>query len=87
MSLCSEAAMRHAMTDAEFWEHVFAPTWIHNPRLDQHAFDGIDAEEFELMSSINSTCTECGESGPCGYDADGRPYLHIASNQGGDEDT
>ncbi len=76
VDLCPEHDKRAAMDDGEFWEHVFNGYHRSNPRHDEHAFE-IDPEEFDLMSSINSTCTECGGVGACGYETDGRAYIHV----------
>lgn len=65
--LCPEADQRDAMDDAEFWEHVFGqPTW-----------DDDDAGP-DLDAALNvGVCLECGSSGACGYDAEGRPMIHV----------
>lgn len=64
--LCPEADARDAMSDDEFWAHVFpqAPYW-----------EPEDAGED--VDSLNATpCEECGASGACGYDSEGRPMIH-----------
>jgi hypothetical protein len=32
--------------------------------------------EVELESLTTDPCPTCGEAGPCGYDAEGRPMIH-----------
>ncbi len=56
------------MTDEEFWEDVAAsligPQWD-----DDDAGDDID--------SLNADpCPECGSTGACGWDSEGRPMIH-----------
>jgi len=64
--------MRDAMTDDEFWAHVYAtPTWD-----DDDAGPDIDA-------ALNvGTCQTCGAEGACAYDQEGRALIHAE----GDED-
>lgn len=68
MSLCPEHEQRAAMTDNEFWEHVYPPE--PEPELD----DDQPEEQAER-------CPECGSTGACAYDADGRPLIHIRSDE------
>lgn len=69
--LCSEAAARDAMSDAEFWEHVLG-TGTHYEDDVADYYDGpIDNAE-----EIATACPECGAWGACGYDAEGRPMIH-----------
>lgn len=66
--LCPEADLRDGMTDEEFWAHVY-------PQSD----DGPDTEgpeDFDLLRHFGRPCEVCGELGPCGYDAEGRPMIH-----------
>lgn len=77
MSLCPEAEMRAAMTDAEFWEHVF------------HGDDGPD-DPADIDESYRSAfghwpdlpvtpCEVCGSAEEaCGYDTEGRPMIHTS---------
>lgn len=71
--LCSEASLRDAMTDAEFWDHVLNHP---DPRHDEDAFLP-DAEEFAVHTS--SPCPECGQRGACAYDVEGRPMVHAVT--------
>lgn len=70
MSLCSEAGLRAAMSDAEFWAHVL------------HVDDGADYEpdvpdHIEMAElRLADPCPECGSTGACGYDDMGRPMIH-----------
>lgn len=74
MSLCPEAELRAGMTDAEFWEHVLQPESVGRD------YD-IDLDDIEQMQG--SPCPVCGQPGACGYDADGRPMIHLMED--GDE--
>lgn len=38
-----------------------------------HLADYDTPDEFE---DFDTTCPECGETGPCGFDAEGRPMTH-----------
>lgn len=72
--LCPEADARDAMTDDEFWEHVAAnltgPSW------------DMDDSGPDLDVAIAATpCAECGASGACAYDSEGRALIHA----GGDD--
>ena len=65
--LCPEADMRDRMDDGEFWEHV-----LHgNPLWDAP----IDIDDIPHI--IDTPCPVCGDTGPCGYDSDGLPYIHV----------
>ncbi len=71
MALCPERAVRDAMTDGEFWEHVLCPPA--DPRWDEDAYQP-DTEDaaFTLLP-----CPVCGSSlSACGYDDEGRPMVH-----------
>lgn len=74
--LCPEADMRDAMTDGEFWEHV-AANLSGGPRWD------MDDEGPDLDVAVSTKpCAECGASGACAYDSEGRALIHAD----GDED-
>ena len=64
-ALCPEADMRDAMTDEEFWEHVF-------PQPEPFE-DGPDLDD---TTNQDKPCPLCGEHGACGYDAEGRALIH-----------
>lgn len=69
--LCPEADMRDAMTDEEFWRHVFPqpPTWDYDD-------EGPDMDD----TGYPDPCSECGEVGACAYDSEGRPLIHPVTN-------
>lgn len=71
--LCPEADLRDAMTDAEFWAHVY-PDDAHTigNRYDWDAYMPAAGDE----SPHATPCPTCGESFACGYDAEGRPMYH-----------
>lgn len=67
--LCPEADMRDAMSDDEFWAHV-EPTW------------GYDDERPDLDAAIaQDVCGECGSTGACAYDSEGRALIHATTEE------
>ncbi len=77
MSLCPEHNKREAMSDAEFWSHVFG-----EPPIEMEAPFTLDDEPDIIEDS--TACTECRSTGPCGYDIEGRPWIHIITEKDGD---
>lgn len=73
--LCPEADKRDAMTDEEFWAHVFDAGPVP---------DGEFPEFDEPVSLDATTCETCGETGACAYDSEGRALIH-AIERGDDE--
>lgn len=74
--LCGEAALRDAMTDEEFWQHVFGREgWDPEDWDDDGPSDPIEAR-------WTNTCSECGALGACAYDAEGRPLIHAVEVDG-----
>lgn len=69
--LCPEAELRDEMNDGEFWEHVFGG----GPDVDYEP----DADELQAVADL-TPCLECGEFGPCAYDDDGRPLVHLVQD-------
>lgn len=73
--LCPEADARDAMDDGEFWAHV------------AKNLGAIDAEEFPVdgddLRALGDAepCEVCGETGACGYDAEGRPMIHATAEE------
>lgn len=70
MSTCPEFEKRAAMSDGEFWEHVYL-------RPERHI-------EFEYEPEVDpqvrsDPCPECGEHGACAWDAEGRPLIHTTT--------
>lgn len=76
MSLCPESKQRSEMTDAEFWEHVLQPG--QGPDYEFDVPDEIQMAELHLTEP----CLECGATGACGYDAEGRPMIHAIDADG-----
>jgi hypothetical protein len=65
--MCETNRRRMLMTDAEYWADVQGSLGL---------VDDLDDEpEIEVPVST-SPCGVCGEQGPCGYDAEGRPMIH-----------
>lgn len=76
--LCPEAETRAAMTDDEFWDHVFnkpiPETWDTEPSV-------IDQEDIVNLSHLANPCPECGQWGACAYDAEGRAMIHVTTEE------
>lgn len=68
--LCPEAGARDAMSDADFWDLIF----VAPPDTD----DDWDHPDEPVVTY--GPCPECGETGPCGYDAEGRPLMHLTND-------
>jgi hypothetical protein len=71
--LCPEAEYRESLTDGEFWDYVLLGIRPGDvlPEPDY------DPEDYEVHGIIPTPCPECGVTGPCGYDPDGRAYIHV----------
>jgi hypothetical protein len=73
--LCPEHDLRAAMSDAEFWAHVF-------PARDEDDRQPDDQEiaEYELNARLADPCPECGQRGACAYDTEGRALIHVTED-------
>lgn len=69
-SLCPEHDKRAAMTDEEFWQHVF--------QVDYEGWTDFDGPTDGDVA--DESCSVCGERGACGYDAEGRPMIHTVQD-------
>lgn len=65
--LCPEADLRDAMSDDEFWAHVFPQP----EPFDQWE----DVPEVDITLAV-MPCRVCGSDGSCGTDAEGRALIH-----------
>jgi hypothetical protein len=79
-ALCPEAAERAAMTDSEFWAHVYPQP---DPGDDRPP-DDQEIAEYELEAQLADSCPECGVLGACSYDAEGRALIHVTTGEPGD---
>lgn len=80
MSLCPEAQLRAAMTDGEFWAHVFQID--DHPEYDPDDDPNVpDLAELEIERRLADPCPECGQLGACAYDADGRALIHVSTDK------
>lgn len=71
---CAERESRAAMTDAEFWQHVFGQR--EDPRVTLPGWgEGDEALDCDITTT-SDPCAECGAVGACGWDAEGRPLIH-----------
>lgn len=74
MSLCPEAEFRASLDDADFWAHVFGgddgPD-DYDPDLDPNA---------PPPGRIASPCETCGAVDACGYDDEGRAWVHVTED-------
>jgi len=70
----SECTKRHRdqMTDEEFWQDVAES--LQGSAIEPDPEDDPGEPEFRSCEP----CSECGEFGPCGYDSEGRPYIHVS---------
>lgn len=73
--LCSEADLRDAMDDGEFWAHVFAPL-TDDPRY--------SPPDRPALGPLTEPCSECGAVGACAWDAEGRPLIHPVYDHDGE---
>ena len=65
--LCPEADLRDAMTDDEFWAHVFPSA---------------EEEDWGEVTSLGLIpCPVCDSDGACGYDSFGRPLIHLPDQE------
>lgn len=69
--LCPEADTRDRMDDSEFWDHVF------NRAKRYGGWNDIDETFEDFGPDILSPCPMCGDTGACGYDQQGRPWIHV----------
>jgi hypothetical protein len=74
---CSVAEYRELLSENDFWAHVLTGT-TDEPEPYDADLDGI--------TSQNDPCPECGETGPCGYDMEGRPMIHITETEDKDDE-
>ncbi len=74
---CSERDKRAAMTDAEFWAHVSPQD--DDPRITLPGWgEGDESIDYDLAAE---PCGECGATGACGWDAEGRPLIHAEAGR------
>jgi hypothetical protein len=67
VSVCPDHERRAAMSDGEFWEHV----------LGQRAWSPDDDPEPDVDPQMyTEPCSECGATGACAWDSEGRPMIH-----------
>lgn len=76
MTYCPSRERRSTMTDSEFWEDVYPSMAVD----DDPDYDTI-ADTKPIGFTYNAPCPECGEFGPCGFDAIGRPMVHIMQEE------
>lgn len=70
MRLCPEHDERAAMDDGELWERVGRNLQGDLLYPDPDETDALDVE----IATV--PCPECGETGACAWDAEGRPLIH-----------
>jgi hypothetical protein len=78
MSRCREAELRAAMDDGEFWAHVFGLDGPddYDPDLDWNA-------PVPTALDLAEPCPECGATGACAYDSEGRALIHAIDAEDG----
>lgn len=71
--LCHEADLRDAMSDEEFWAHIGQSLATRGPLHDIPLDDG----DWRYYVDIPTPCPVCGSTNACGYDQEGRPFIHV----------
>lgn len=67
MSLCPESEARAAMSDEDFWDHVFGQD------------DDVPWDEYDRRNGVtplDAPCEVCGSVSACMYDPNGLPLVH-----------
>lgn len=82
MSLCPEAEFRASLDDGEFWDYV-----LNGVRPGQEPEVDFSDEDQSPPDEYGGPCDVCGERGPCGYDAEGRPLIHPTYVRDDEEDS
>lgn len=77
--LCSEADARDAMTDEEFWVHVYNQD-DHREYDPDDDLNIPDQAEYEMEARLADPCPECGQKGACAYDDEGRALIHVTQD-------
>ena len=76
---CGEREKRAAMTDAEFWAHVF-PAEDPNPRVLLPGWgEGDQAHDADVYPE--EACPICHATGACGWDDNGLPLIHAKGSE------
>jgi hypothetical protein len=77
--VCPDRERRNSLSDDEFWKEVFGiPLDIEGPLTES------EAEAIENDWYMVKPCVQCGATGPCAYDAEGRPLIHADSQEIGE---
>jgi hypothetical protein len=74
LALCTEAVFREGLDDAEFWDYVLLGVLPGAERFDDGPWDDGPCEEGYLVTS--QPCPVCQSTETCGYDEQGRPFIH-----------
>ena len=74
MSLCPDREYRESLSEDDFWPYVL---------LGQRPGEYVEPEpDFGDGYFIgDDACPECGEFDACGYDAEGRPMIHVTESE------
>lgn len=76
---CLDRERRAALTNEEFWDEVLGVSLeFEGPMIEP------EDEVVENLSLTGSPCVQCGATGPCAYDAEGRPLIHVDSQELGE---
>lgn len=70
--IAREHAYRDSLDEGDFWNYVLLG--IKPGEEPEHEYD---PDDFEALGLSPTPCPECGQPGACGYDADGRAYIHV----------
>jgi hypothetical protein len=71
--IAREHAYRDSLDEGDFWNYVLLgikPGEEPEPPY-------YDPEDLLAIGAVGSPCPECGQETECGYDAEGRAYVHV----------
>lgn len=75
---CASSPEAQAMPEEDFWDAVFSHHQGPEP-------DDEDLSDQHPLFAEMAPCRECGEMGPCGFDVEGRPMVHLERDDSRDE--
>lgn len=74
---CIVRDKRRSMNDEEFWADVFGEGTVVEP----YPYDEDGELEKCLGIDAPNPCPECGATGACGNDSEGRPWIHVVESE------
>jgi hypothetical protein len=76
MTGCPERAVRDAMSDKEFWDHVLFGNFPDAAYDDDLEADLADAAPVADGLGVTTPCPVCASERACAWDAEGRALIH-----------